>query len=109
MGSNSLLKFLFTIVILVLIGPPLFIIIGSFIMSLILVLVILLVLALSLISLPILLFISPSSLALGVPTLALLFFGIAALSLLVFLISLIIKCIGWFGRLVLNIMRRFLG
>lgn len=107
-GKGPLAKLVMLILLIIFIGPTVLGIFASVVAGLISVLLALLVGALFLLASPILMIVFPSSLSLGIPILALFFFGIALLSIFVLFTALFLKLIRMIFRNVLGFLRKLL-
>lgn len=115
MGQNHrdrergpLAKLLLLILFLLFVGPTALGFLVSVVVGLAGFLIVLLVGALFLLASPILMVVFPSSLGLGIPLLALFFFGIAMLSIFVLFTALFIRIVRWVFRTTVGFLRRLL-
>ena len=109
-GSDRgpLAKLILLILLIIFIGPTALGILGSVVVGLAGFLIVLLVGTLFLLASPILVIVFPSSLSLGIPLLALFFFGIAMLSIFVLFTALFFRIVRWVFKTALMLLRRLL-
>jgi hypothetical protein len=105
---SPLAKLILLILVLIFIGPTALGIIVSVVVGLAGFLIVLLVGALFLLASPILMIAFPTALGLGIPLLALFFFGIAMLSIFVLFTALFFRIVRWIFRTAVAFLRRLL-